>query len=98
LVQIQIKPTSHFEFVSGDTAESEFLDLVDFGGDAFSLESVIQGVAKTHMTDSTENASPPQSTRSRNSDFLVQIQIRPTSRFEFVPQDTEESEFLDLRI
>jgi len=48
------------------------------------------------MTDSTEYATLPKSTMSRNSNFSVQIQIRPKSQFEFVPQDTEESEFLDL--
>jgi len=47
-----------------------------------------EGVAKTHMTDSTENASPPLSTRSRNSNFSVQIQIKPTSQSEFVLRDT----------
>ena len=52
--------------------------------------------AKTHMTDSAEIASPPQPTRSRNSNFSVQIQIKPTSQFEFVPRDTEESESLGL--
>ena len=69
---------------------------MDFGGDAFSVESVTQRVVKTHMTDSTENASHPQSTRSRNSIFSVQIQIKPTSRYEFVLRDTKESESLDL--
>jgi len=47
------------------------------------------------MTDSTENAATPKSTRSRNSN-LVHIQIRPKSQCKFVPQDTEESEFLEL--
>ena len=42
------------------------------------------------MTDSAENANPPKSTNSS-----VQIQINPKFRFEFVPQDTKESEFLD---
>jgi len=51
---------------------------------------------ETHMTVSSENATPPKSTESRNSNFSVQIQIQPTSRFEFVPRDTGESEFLDL--
>ena len=44
----------------------------------------------------TENASLPQSTRSRNSNFSVPIQIHPSSQFEFVLRDTEESGFLDL--
>jgi len=46
-----------------------------------------------HMTDSTENATPPKSASSRNSNslfFLVHF------RFDFVLRDTEKSEFLDL--
>jgi len=37
--------------------------------------------------------TPPISTRSKHSDFSVQIQIGPKFRFESVPWDTEESEF-----
>jgi len=48
------------------------------------------------MTLSSENATPLKSTKSRNSDFTVQIQIKPKSQFEFVARDTGESEFLDL--
>jgi len=48
------------------------------------------------MTDSTENATPPKSTKSRNSDSSVQIQIQPKFHFQVVPRDDEESEFLDL--
>jgi len=48
------------------------------------------------MTVSTENAAPPKSTKSRNSNSSVQTQIKSTSQFEFVPRDTEESEFLDV--
>ena len=40
-VQIQMKSRSQFEFVPRDTEESEFLDLVGFGGDTFSVETVI---------------------------------------------------------
>jgi len=47
------------------------------------------------MTDSTENATPQKSSRSRISKFTVQIQIRLKSQFEFAPRDTEESEFLN---
>jgi len=36
-----MNPKSPFEFVPRDTKESEFLDLVDFGGVAFSVESVV---------------------------------------------------------
>jgi len=32
----------------------------------------------------------PRSTNSRNSNFSVQIQIKPKSQFEFVPQDNSE--------
>jgi len=48
------------------------------------------------MTDSTENATHSKYTKSRNSNFLVQYQTKPKSQFEFVPQNTDESEFLDL--
>jgi len=48
------------------------------------------------MTDSTKNATPPKSTRSRISYSAVQIQIKPQFQFQFVPRDTEKSEFLDL--
>ena len=46
------------------------------------------------MTDSTEIATPSNSTKSRNSNFSVKIRIMPKSQFEFVPQDTEKSESL----
>ena len=49
-----------------------------------------------HMTVSTENATPPKSTKSRDSNASVQIQIKPQSRFEFVPRNSEESKFLNL--
>jgi len=42
------------------------------------------------------NCTPPNSTKSRNSKASVQTQIKSKSQFEFVPRDTEESEFLDL--
>jgi len=48
------------------------------------------------MTVSTENATPPQSTKSRNSNSSVQIQIKSEFQFEFVPRDTEISKYLDL--
>jgi len=47
-------------------------------------------------TDSTQNATSPKSTKSRNSNPPVQIQMKPKSRFEFVPQDTKRSEDLDM--
>jgi len=47
------------------------------------------------MTDSTENATPPKSSKSRNSTSSVQIQIKPKSQLEIVPRDTEEPEFLN---
>ena len=50
----------------------------------------------THMTDSTENATPPKSTKSTTSNSSVHIQIKVKSRFEFIPRDTEEPKFLDL--
>ena len=48
------------------------------------------------LTDYIENATPPKSTKYKNSNFSVQIQIEPKSQFEFEPQDTEKSKFLDL--
>ena len=48
------------------------------------------------MVNSTESTTSPKFTKSRNSDSSIQIQIRPKSQFEFVPRDTEKSEFLDL--
>jgi len=48
------------------------------------------------MTDSTENATPPKSTESRNSKSLLQIQIKNKSQSEFVPRNTEEFEFVDM--
>jgi len=48
------------------------------------------------VTVSTEHATPPKSTKSRNSNFSVPIQIKSKSQFEFVLRDTEESESLDL--
>jgi len=41
LVQSQIKPNSQVEFVARDTEKSEFLDLVNFGGGAIVVETVI---------------------------------------------------------
>jgi len=38
----------------------------------------------------------PQSTKSKNSNFSVQIQINPQSHLKFVLRDTEESQFFDL--
>jgi len=48
------------------------------------------------MTDSIELATTPKTTKSRNSNSSVQIQMKPKSQSEFVPRDIEESEFLDL--
>jgi len=41
LLQSQIKPNSQVEFVARDTEKSEFLDLVNFGGGAIVVETVI---------------------------------------------------------
>jgi len=48
------------------------------------------------MALSTENAAPPKSATSRNSNSSVQIQIKSKSQFELVPHGPEKSEFLDL--
>jgi len=47
LVHIQSSPKFQFQFVSRDTEESEFLDLVDFGHAAFLGETVIAWSGKT---------------------------------------------------
>ena len=41
-VQIQIEPKSQFEFVPRDITKPEFVDMVDFGGVAFLVETIIQ--------------------------------------------------------
>jgi len=48
------------------------------------------------MTDSTENAVPPKSTKSKNSNSSVQMQIKSKFQFEFVPRDIEKSGLLDF--
>jgi len=48
-VHIEIKPKSQFEFVQRDTKQSEFLDVVDFGGVAFSVEIVIRPPRKEQV-------------------------------------------------
>ena len=48
------------------------------------------------MTVSTEDATPPKSTKSRNSNVSVPIQIKSKSQFDFVLRDTEESESLGV--
>ena len=56
----------------------------------------LQKEGERGMTDSTENATPPKSTESRNPNSLVHIQIQPKSQFDSVPRDTEKSKSLDL--
>ena len=51
---------------------------------------------ESQSTYSTGRASPPNSTKSRNSNSSVQIQINPRSRFESVPRNTKKSVFLNL--
>jgi len=48
------------------------------------------------MTVSTDNATPPKSTTSINSNSSVQIQIKCISHFEFTPRDTKKSEYPDV--
>jgi len=40
LVRTQMKPNSQFDFVPRDTGESDFLNLVDYGDEVFSVEFV----------------------------------------------------------
>jgi len=65
-------------------------------------------ICSTSMTVSTENATPPKSTKSNNSNPQHKFKLYQDSnanyskipilksRFEFDPRDTEESGFLDL--
>jgi len=53
-------------------------------------------VCASYMTVSTKKATPPKSTKSWNLIFMVQIQIKSKSQFEFVPRDIEKCEFLNL--
>jgi len=55
-----------------------------------------EGLPLLCRTVSTDRATHRKSTKSRDSNFPVQIQIIPKSQFEIVPRDTEESEFFDL--
>jgi len=48
------------------------------------------------MIDPTANATPSKSFKSRNSNFSVQIQIKPMSEFEFALQDTEKPDLVDF--
>jgi len=48
------------------------------------------------MAVSTESATPPKSTKSKNPNSLMHIQMNFKFEIEFVPRDNEESEFLDL--
>jgi len=45
---------------------------------------------------SSENATRSKPTKSTKSNFVVQIQMKSKSQFDFVPRDTEESELMDL--
>ena len=58
-------------------------------------QSTIADGFQDAMTDSIEIATPLKSTKAWNSNFLVPIQIKSKSPFEFVPRDTEQSEYLD---
>ena len=51
---------------------------------------------ESHSVTPLKMSHLPTSTESQNSNVSVQIQIKPKSQFEFVPRDTEESDFLDL--
>jgi len=48
------------------------------------------------MTSSTENATPPRFTKSRNSRSSVQSVIHPHSDFDFVLRDTEKYDLVDF--
>jgi len=50
------------------------------------------------IKDITENATPPKTTKSKNSHSSVQLEFKPKSPFENVPRHAEASQFLDLVI
>ena len=50
------------------------------------------------MTDSTEYTTPPKHTKSCDSNFWVQNQMKPQSQFEFVPRQTEVCGIIISRI
>ena len=53
-----------------------------------------KGLCEGCQADSTENATTPTSAKSKTSYSSSRFQIKLISRFEFVPRDTEKSEFL----
>jgi len=52
--------------------------------------------SRAGMTGSIEITTTPKSTKSRNTNFPVQIQIKFKAQFEFVEQDTKDTDLLDL--
>jgi len=66
---------------------------IDFG----IKSTCIFSINVKHTCDSFHwNTALSKSTKSRNSNSSVQMQTKSKSQLEFVPRDTEESEFLDL--
>jgi len=59
-----------------------------------SIKSSQNFYMQSRMADSTENATPPKSTKWRTSNSSVHIQIKSKSQFEFVLRDTDGFEFL----
>ena len=57
-VQIRMKSKSQFEYVQQVTEKSEFLNLVDFGDVAFSVETVI------HTTQTNTQADTHRQTKT----------------------------------
>jgi len=72
-IQIKIKPKSKFEFVPRDTEKSKFLDEVDFGGIASSVETVI--VTRRERKNSRDGAQPwiPPSCTERYPSLVLSL-------------------------
>jgi len=62
-----------------------------FRGCTFSVETITPAMAV-----STEIATPPKTSKSKKSNSSVQSQMKQKSPFEFVLQNTEKSQSLDL--
>ena len=53
------------------------------------------GKRQFDMTDSTLKCYTPEIHQIQTSNFSVQLQIKPKSEFDFVPRDTQKTEFFD---
>ena len=87
---------SHITHMDESCHTCEWLAPQQSGND---ITNYITHTHETYVTYASlffEDAAPPKSSKSRNSNSSVQIQIEPKSQFEFVPRGNKEFEFLDL--